>query len=196
VKWFGPRKKANESGLPMLSTARLVLRTFDPSDAVDVYAYAQNPKVAAMAGFAPHTSLEESREMVRKFIQKGEIWAIVEKSTGRVIGTISLQADSKRPKMENARSMGYMLGEECWGQGYATEACREVLRYAFEELGCEVVSVNHFPTNQKSRRVIKKLGFTPEGTLRHAVRLPDETVTDVMTYSLLREEYEARKKNK
>ena len=192
MKWFH-KKAACESALPVLSTERLVLRAFEPSDAVSVYAYAQSEKVAQMAGFAPHKSLEESREMVVSFMEKRSHWAIVEKATGHLIGSIHLQMDYMRPHVENALRMGYMLSENCWGQGYATEACREMLRYAFEEQSCPVVSADLFPQNTKSRRVLKKLGFAADGILRHARLLPDGTPTDLVNYSLLRAEYEALK---
>jgi len=122
MKWLARKKKTDETALPMLSTERLVLRAFDMNDAVHVYAFAQSDKVGPMAGFKPHTSLEDSRAMVKKFIESGEVWAIVDKSTGRVIGFISLQADGRR-SMESAKRMGYVLGEADWGRGYATEAC-------------------------------------------------------------------------
>lgn len=182
--------------LPLLSTERLVLRCFAPNDAVSVYAYAQNEKVAGMAGFAPHKSVEESRAMVQMFMEKEAHWAIVEKATGHLIGSISLQRDYKRPKMENARRMGYLLGEGYWGRGYATEACREILRYAFEELGCPVISADLFPANTKSRRVLKKLGFVQDGVVRWARLLPDGTPCDLLAYSLLRTEYESQPKMK
>jgi len=186
------RKKAQAPALPVLRTERLVLRAFDPSDAVDVYAYAQSDQVGPMAGWAPHKSLEESRSWVAGFIAAGDVWAVVEKKTGHVIGTVSLRPDGKR-RVEGSLQMGYALGEKYWGQGFATEACSEVLRYAFEELDCPVLSASHFPHNQKSKRVIKKLGFTCEGTLRCAFLLPDGTSQDQVTYSLLKTEYDALK---
>ena len=189
---FFKHKKPAAPTLPVLRTERLVLRTFDPNDAVDVYAYAQSETVGPMAGWAPHKSLDDSRRVVQMFIEAGDVWAVVDKSTGHVIGSIGLHKDGSR-RVENCRDLGYVLGEKYWGQGFATEACRAVLQYAFEELGCPVVSVGHFPFNQKSRRVIKKLGFTCEGTIRHALELPDGTVTDNVVYSLLKEEYEAQK---
>lgn len=187
---FRHKKHVSEQGFPVLNTERLVLRAFDPSDAVDVYAYAQNEKVGPMAGWAPHKSLEDSRRVVQGFIAAGDAWAVVDKSTGHVIGSISLHVDAKR-RLEGCRQMGYVLGENHWGQGFATEACREVLRYAFEELNCPVVSAAHFPINQKSRRVLKKLGFTYEGTLRRTMLLYDGSYADSLIYSLFKEEYEA-----
>lgn len=193
--FFNRKKKESAPALPLLQTERLVLRAFDPNDAVDVYAIGQSENVGRMAGFTPHKSLEDSRDMVNKFIAAHSVWAIVEKRTGHVIGFTSLQTDSAR-LTPNAFKIGYALGESYWGQGYATETCREMIRYAFEERDCQVLSVSHFPFNQKSRRVIKKLGFAYEGTLRHAHDLPDGSVSDLMCYSLLRSEYETRKTGK
>lgn len=193
MKLFG--RKAESSRSPLLQTERLVLRAFDKSDAVSVYAYAQSEKVGLMAGFAPHRSLEDSRQMVEAFLRSGEHWAIVEKRTGRLIGSISLQKDGSRPHCD-ARRMGYVLSESHWGQGYATEAAREVLRYAFEELNCAVVSAGHFPSNQKSKRVLKKLGFIQEGALRHARQMPDGSASDLVIYSLLQNEYLSQKTSK
>lgn len=195
MKLFGHRKEPHAPALPLLQTERLVLRCFDPNDAVSVYAYAKSDKVGPMAGFVPHRSIEESREMIRRYIQNGDAWAVVEKSTGRVIGSISLRKDPKR-QLDHALRMGYSLGEDYWGRGYATEACREVLRYSFEELGCAVMSADHFPFNPRSKRVLKKLGFTLEGTIRQARLLPDGRVIDLVSYSLLKSEYEAQKLGK
>lgn len=195
MSWFHRKKTGGAPALPLLNTERLVLRCFAPNDAVDVYAYAQSEQVGPMAGWAPHKTLEDSRKVVEGFIAMGEVWAIVEKRTGHVIGSIGLHHDGAR-RVENARSLGYALGESSWGQGYATEACREVLRYAFEELNCPVVSASHFPLNQNSKRVIRKLGFVYEGVIRHAVILPDGEPADKVFYSLLRAEYEAQNQTK
>ena len=188
---FRRTRRHDAPQLPVLRTERLVLRNFDPNDAVDVFSYAQSDKVGPMAGWPPHKTVEDSRRVVERFIREGEVWAIVEKHTGHVIGSIGLHRDQAR-KVEGARELGYALGEKHWGQGYACEACDAVLRYAFEELHSPVVSVGHFPTNGQSRRVIKKLGFHYDGTLRRAWLLPDGGMADVMTYSLLDDEYRAR----
>jgi len=195
VIFFNRKKKETAPALPLLHTERLVMRSFDENDAVDVYAFGHSETVGRMAGFTPHKSLEDSRRMVQQFIASGAVWAIVEKRTGHVIGFVSLHQDGGR-FTANARKLGYTLAEEAWGQGYATETCRELIRYAFEDLNCQVLSVTHFPFNQKSRRVIKKLGFVYEGIQRHAHDLPDGSVSDLVCYSLLRSEYEAHKQGK
>lgn len=177
---------------PILHTERLVLRPYEKSDAVDVYAYAKSPVVGPMAGWKPHQSIEESKAVVQGFMQAGDVWAVVEKRTGRVIGSVGLHVDHTRT-VPKAHELGYALGEESWGQGYGTEAASAVLRFAFEEYECPVVSVVHFPQNPKSKHVIKKLGFVYEGVRRMASMLPDGTLCDNVCYSLTREDYEALK---
>lgn len=191
MKLFAHKKKQSDApSLPVLQTERLVLRNFDLNDAVDLYAYAQSPNVGPMAGWKPHETIEESRLTIQRFIEGGEVWAIVEKRTGRVVGSVGLHKDDKRSGVLS-RELGYALGENYWGQGIASESCRAALEYAFDALGCNVVSVSHFPFNQKSKRLIKKLGFQYEGTLRRAWLLPDGTTADLLCYSLTKEEFEA-----
>lgn len=185
-------KEISTPPVPVLQTERLVLRSFDENDAVDVYAYAQSNQVGPMAGWAPHTSIEDSRKTIRMFMEGGEVWAMVEKKSGRVIGSIGLHKDAIR-SIDGAKELGYALGESHWGQGYAAEASREVLRYGFEELAAPIIGVSHFPTNGQSKRVIEKLGFSYEGTIRYAQRLPDGSITDMVCYSLLKSEYEEQR---
>lgn len=190
MRLFSRRRHMLVQTLPVLQTERLVLRCFDLNDAVDVFAYAQNPSVGLMAGWQPHQSVEDSRQWIEKILLLGNTWAVVEKRTGRVIGTISLNSDRFR-RVENALEMGYALGQDYWGHGYATEACREVMRYAFNDLACPILSVSHFPQNSNSRRVIKKLGFVHEGVLRSAFTMPDGSCSDLLVYSMTAQEYSA-----
>lgn len=193
MKFFKRRKpEIQKPSLPLLQTERLVMRCFDENDAIDVFNYAQSEIVGPMAGWAPHRSIEETRKIIRMFINGGEVWAIVEKKTGHVIGSIGLHVDSMR-SIAGVKELGYALGERFWNQGFATEASREMLRYAFEELNTPVVAIAHFPSNEQSKRVIEKLGFTCEGVVRHAVRLPDGSITDSVIYSLLKAEYEKQR---
>lgn len=187
-------RRSRPKAVPMrcLQTERLVLRGFRESDALDVFAYAQNPAVGRMAGFPPHKNIDDSRLVVQRFMESGNVWAIVEKRTGRVIGSIGLHPSRLRD-VRGARELGYSLGEKNWGQGFATEAAARVLRHAFVDLHCPVVDVRHFTQNPKSKRVIRKLGFTYEGTLRMAALLDNGEYRDELCYSLTREEYLANK---
>lgn len=174
-----------------LSTNRLVLRAFTMEDLADFYEYCKDPDTGIHAGWKPHESMEESRDILHHFIQEREVWAICEKQSGKVIGSIGLHRDSKRRRNFNqCRMMGYVLSKAYWGQGLMTEAAKEVLRHAFEDLKLEMVTISHFSYNQRSARVIEKLGFHREGVLRKALLRYDGSLLDDVGYSMTKEEYQ------
>lgn len=171
-----------------LETERLILRAWQVDDLDDFNEYARNPNVGPAAGWEPHASKGFSLGLLEEFIDKDETWAIVERAGGKAIGSVGLHPDRKRGDV-NARMMGYVLSEDYWGMGYATEAARAAIRYAFEEMGLEVLSICHYPFNQRSRRVIEKCGFRYEGTIRRCSKIYDGSIYDDVCYSLLRAEY-------
>lgn len=174
-----------------LSTNRLVLRAFTMEDLADFYEYCKDPDTGIHAGWKPHESMEESRDILHHFIEEREVWAICEKQSGKVIGSIGLHRDSKRRRNFNqCRMMGYVLSKAYWGQGLMTEATKEVLRHAFEDLKLEMVTISHFSYNQRSARVIEKLGFHREGVLRKAFLRYDGSLLDDIGYSMTKEEYQ------
>ncbi|MGN0658146.1 MAG: GNAT family N-acetyltransferase [Emergencia sp.] len=180
-----------------LETERLTLSMFTPDDAEDVYEYAKNPNVGPPAGWAPHGSVEESRQVIEEIFMPPEAWAVRIKnpdgSRSPVKGVIALEPDRLRPEA-NSRELGYNLAEDCWGKGYMTEAAKEVIRFGFEELGLDQIGICTSRTNRRSQRIIEKCGFTYEGTLRRTYRIYDGTLRDSMVFSMLREEYEQMKK--
>lgn len=172
-----------------LETERLILRSFKPEDVDDLYAYASDPAIGPAAGWKPHGSPEESQRILRMFLDEDEVWAIEHKETHRVIGSIGLHTDGRRHN-KACRALGYVLAQRYWGEGLMPEAAAAALRFAFEELGLELVTIYHYPFNNRSRRVIEKLGFRHEGTLRQATTLFDGTVQDDVCYSMTRSEWE------
>ena len=184
---------------PILETPRLILRPLTPDDVPDlrrwlardeIYTYWGRP--ASKGEREPELMFVDPRPWVKRKPSPDFKWGVISRDTNAVIGDISVF------DIENSRmgSVGYRFDPELWGQGYATETCRELIRYAFEVRDCAVLAVSHFPFNQKSKRVIKKLGFTYEGVLRHAHALPDGSVSDLVCYSLLKSEYEVHKQGK
>ena len=73
-----------------METERLILRPWELSDAKDLYAYASTPKVGPMAGGKPHESVEESREIIKRFREVDDSWALELKENHRVIGSVGL----------------------------------------------------------------------------------------------------------
>lgn len=174
-----------------LQTRRLLLRAFEEKDLADYHRYCSDPDVGIHGGWLPHQNLEESRSELNKLMQQADSWAICDKETGSNIGMIWLRQDVRRHRSpQNCRVLGYVLAKPFWGQGLMTEVAGEVLRYAFEELGLQMVSTYRFPYNQRSGRVMEKMGFVHEGTLRQCTERFDGTLLDVMCYSISRKEYE------
>ena len=111
-----------------IETERLLLTpwTTDEADVEGLYAYAKNPNVGPNAGWSPHASLEESKEIIETLFLPNEVWAIREKESGKIMGSIGLESDRRREDVKSLE-MGYSLGEEFWGCGYMTEAARAVM---------------------------------------------------------------------
>jgi len=101
-----------------------------------------------------------------------------------LIGSSGLHRnDWSVPKVE----IGYWLRTSCRGKGYATEAVREITRYALEELQVKRVEIKMSSANARSRRVPERLGFTLEGVLRNDSRNVDGTLRDTCIYAKLPE---------
>ena len=141
-----------------LETTRLLLRPWCEEDAADLYTYARDPDVGPPAGWPSHTSVENSREIIRTVLSAPETYAVCLKADGKPIGSIGLHRNDLAEE-DDEYELGYWLGKPFWGQGLIPEASRELLRYAFEELGMARIWCGYYDGNTKSRRVMDKLGF-------------------------------------
>lgn len=171
-----------------LSTARLTLRPFREDDTEALYAYSKDEAVGRNAGWKPHESLMESSDILHLvFLDQPSVWAIERKSDKRLLGSVGLIADSKR-QYGSARSLGYALGVDYWGQGYMTEAVRAVLRCGFGPMSLDLISATCYPDNPASRRVLEKCGFVYEGMLHRAELLYNGEIKDHLCFCLTRED--------
>jgi RimJ/RimL family protein N-acetyltransferase len=144
-----------------LETPRLILRRWRTSDKYDCYEYAKLDTVGPDAGWRPHSSVDESKKIIRGILSKPGTYAVVLKETGKVIGSIGLHdtSISRDDAGNNALEMGYVLNPEYWGQGYIPEAAMALIDYVFSELHLDNLWCGHFDYNDKSRRVCEKCGF-------------------------------------
>lgn len=173
-----------------LSTPRLYLRAFQLEDAPDVQRLANNYEIAKNLATMPHPYLDG---MAEAWIQSHDslhaagthqIWAITLNQT-ELIGAIGLHDIS----VEHASAeLGYWIAEQHWGQGFATEAVRAVVRSAFQTLSLERIYAKHFVRNPASGRILEKSGFLKEGVLRHGLKRFDE-FQDLVMYAALRDEW-------
>jgi len=171
-----------------LYTERLILREFYISDVADMFDYAKNPNVGPNAGWKPHRNIGESFLVISELTESNDVWAIVYKKNNKVIGSIGLHKDMKRYN-QKARMIGFVLNEDYWGQGLATEAAKFIIKYGFEVLDLDMISVYHYPHNNRSKRVIEKCGFKFEGVLRNATLLYNGDILDDVCYSMTKDEY-------
>lgn len=145
----------------VLETERLFLRPWQEADAESLYKYAKDPAVGPVAGWPVHTSVENSREIIKGVLSEPETYAVVLKDTGEPVGSIGLMLGSRSNIgiSEEEGEIGYWIGVPYWGQGLIPEAVRELMRYGFEELGLQNIWCGYFDGNEKSRRVQEKCGF-------------------------------------
>ena len=145
----------------LLETERLILRPWEESDAEDLYRYASDPAVGPIAGWPVHTSVENSREIIRGVLSAPETYAVVLKETGHPAGSIGLMLGKASnigiPDTEG--EIGYWIGVPYWGRELIPEAVREMLRHGFEDLKLDKIWCGYFDGNERSKRVQEKCGF-------------------------------------
>lgn len=166
-------------------TQRLLLRPILQSDDHDIYTYSKGANVGPNAGWKPHESIEETRKIMKAvFLDKEDIFGIILLTTGKLIGSLGLMEDPKREN-DKAKMLGYALSELYWGNGYMSEAANAVVRYGFAELKLDLISAYCYPHNERSKGVLKKLGFHYEGTLCKCEKLYNGKVYDNDCYVLI-----------
>jgi RimJ/RimL family protein N-acetyltransferase len=158
---------------PIFYTDRLMLRKFEISDAPKVQKLAGLFEIADTTLSIPHPYPDRAAEEWIKshksdFRKKKAIhFAIVQKLTSELIGAIGL---SDIEESHSRAEMGYWIAKEYWNQGFATEAARAVLDYAFADLNLQRVYAHHFKRNSASGKVLKKIGMQEEGILRSHIQ--------------------------
>lgn len=173
-----------------LSTGRLRLKEFSWEDEQAVHAYASDSLVVEYMLWGPN-SAEETQDYLRQVIQKQEHvprtaydFAVVLQETGQLIGGCGLFLEGYRQA-----ELGYCFNRSFWGQGYATEAAKALVRMGFHELGLHRIYATCRPGNIGSAKVMQKLGMRYEGHFREH-RWHKGCWRDSYQYSILAREFE------
>lgn len=179
---------------PTLHTSRLLLRPFRDCDAEALYALHTNPKVMRYWDAPPWTERQRAVTFLAACKQmeeqgSGARLAIEMKASGSFVGWC---AGFSWTTDHRSLGIGYCLSESAWGQGVATEAVHALLGWAFGALDLNRVEARLDTRNLASSRVLEKLGFSREGTLREDCIVSGE-VSDSWVYGLLRREWVATK---
>jgi len=152
-----------------LRTERLELRQWRDEDLEPFAALNADPET--MRYFPAPRSREQSDALARHARHQIEeegwgLWAVEVVGGASFIGFVGLARPSFEEHFTPAVEVGWRLGRQHWGNGYATEAGRAVVGHAFEDLGLNRVYAFCFSRNMASRRVLEKIGMTHEGTRR------------------------------
>ena len=178
---------------PFLTTPRLMLSQLSDYHAREMHRLLQYPEVTAMLVTIPHTPaypeiLEMIRQRQERFQRHGDlVFAIMRETDLRFIGSVTLECYHRH----NVAELRYWLGGGFWNQGYATEAAREVVRYAFadSDLALAKIKARHLSRNTASGKVLEKLGMREEGYFRREIKRGDVR-EDIRVWGILREEFE------
>jgi RimJ/RimL family protein N-acetyltransferase len=152
----------------VLETPRLKLRPFAMADAADVVRLAGDRDIAATTRHIPYPYELPMAEVWLASLpaaqERGELlnFAIALRTTGELAGSIGLVLNA----VDHHGELGYWVGKPYWDNGYATEAARAVVDYAFGVLHLHRIFAHHFSRNAASGRVMQKLGMKCEGYMR------------------------------
>ncbi|WP_307786813.1 GNAT family N-acetyltransferase [Pseudogracilibacillus auburnensis] len=169
-----------------IATKRLVMRLFQSSDAEDVTKLCNNYNIYKNTMHLPYPySLQDALSWIEchqeNFMaNKSYEFAITDKESGELFGAIAL---SNNQKFNNGE-IAYWIGEEFWGNGYATEAAKAIIEFAFEEKGYHKVFARFFHSNQASGRILQKLGMKKEGVLVDHVK-KENRYEDLIYYGII-----------
>lgn len=171
-----------------LETPRLLLRPVSLADAADMFAYANDEETTTFV-FARHGSVEETKLRIAEYFVAAPLgkFAIEEKDSGKMIGTIDLRVESEKEIAE----LGYTLSRDYWGQGIMPEAAMALLHFGFETLELIRIFARHDARNPKSGRVMEKIGMKLEATIP-AARKSGEEIIDEVTHGITLEEWKKR----
>lgn len=153
--------------------------------------WATDFEVTKYVTWKTHKNLEETKKLLSGWEKSYENencyrWVICIKETNTPIGTIDVVR--ARDEVETAE-IGYCISRNYWGKGITTEACKEVIRFLFEEVKYNRLEAEHAVQNPASGRVMQKCGMTFEGIIRDGNRLNNGEFCDVKKYSILRREF-------
>lgn len=174
-----------------LKTERLILRRFRDGDAHEMYNnWCNDERVARYTTWYAHKSIEDTKQFLEFLLNQYQYnnnynWAI--EMDGQLIGNISICEINENTDL---CGVGYCLGYNYWGKGIITEACKVVVDFLFNEIGCRKIIAGHDSANVGSGIVMQKIGMKHEGSLNEHILRKDGSYGDDELYGLLKKDYQ------
>ncbi|WP_405111734.1 GNAT family protein [Paenibacillus sp. FSL K6-1217] len=169
-----------------LRTERLILRQMSTADSASLFTIWSDPEVTRFMNISSFTDESQAVEMIEllgKLAAENQAirYSIIKAESEQIIGSCGFNSlDNDNAKTE----IGYDLGREFWGKGYVSEALLALIDYAFNTLNFNRVEAKVEPANINSIKVLQRLNFSLEGTLRQSERSKG-TFIDLCMYSKL-----------
>ena len=177
-----------------LATKRLLLRPVGMADIPHYFELDADPEVAAPIGLSGPVSLVGVRKSIRQAMRDWKkpginkmAFTIVSRSGGERLGGINLRWPHK-----GVGELGYAIAPRHQGNGYATEAVRKVIDFAFQRLGAHRVQATCWVRNHPSTRVLSRAGLRKEGTLRGYLK-QGRKVRDEFMFGITRADWKMRR---
>lgn len=180
-------------GTKEINTERLLLRKVRKEDAEVAYNnWCNDPEVCKYVLWSKHKSVETTQRLYEMWEHEYEDdktfrWIVELKDTKELIGTIDVV--SKKYIDFGTCEIGYVYGKKYWGNGYATEALKAVIKYLFEECDAETIFAEFLTRNPASGRVMEKSGMIYEGEVKSRVVDNDGNRNDIRSYSITKEQF-------
>jgi ribosomal-protein-alanine N-acetyltransferase len=158
---------------PFLMTPRLTLRPLGPRDADAVFAMMSDTETMRFwdwPGFRERQTVAEIVDAQLEDMASGRAfyWAVALTPEGKAIGSCDL---SEIDRHHGRAEIGFLFDRSYWGNGYAREAMEAITAFAFEDLNLQRLWARFHTGNMASQRLLERLGFAREGTLRqHIIR--------------------------
>ncbi len=175
---------------PIIECRRIYLRRILKRDSADMYEYSCRDDVTKYLLWTPHASENYTYKYV-SYLQSryraGDFydWAVIWRGNEKMIGTCGFTRFNFEA---NSAELGYVLNPLYWGYGIAPEAVGSVMRFGFEQLKLNRIEARYMIGNDRSRRVMEKVGMIYEGTEREAMHVKGEYIS-IGICSILRKEY-------
>lgn len=147
----------------MIETERLLIRRFRGEDWHDLHEYLSDPEVVFFEPYCIFTLEESKNEAIRR-ASDTDFWAIALKEGGKVIGNLYLSKQDF-----DTYEVGFVFNKRFQGQGYASESARTLIEYAFNKYEARRIIAMCNPENEKSWRLIERLGLRREGHLKRNI---------------------------
>lgn len=140
---------------------RIILRDWNENDVKDLFEYAVLDNVGPSAGWKPHKNIEESKQILKSFIQSSEVYAIELKKENKVIGSIGFHNRILNEEYNNLKQkeIAIVINPQYWGNEYAKEAINLLIDYGFNSQKLDLIWICHHLDNKKTERIIEKCNF-------------------------------------